>query len=150
MEGLQIRKITPTDIDDVYQVICELEKTEYPRKKFEKAFFPNLMNENIFYLVAEKEGTFAGFISLHIQNLIHHCGRVGEVQELIVVKSYRGEGIGAALLREIEKVAEENECELIEVASNSARSRTAEFYINEGYAKSHVKFTKTLNGGPQE
>lgn len=144
MEGLQIRKVTPGDIDVIYNAICELEKVEYPRKKFEKAFFPNLMDENIFYLVAEKEGNFAGFISLHLQTLIHHGGKVGEVQEMFVVKTFRGQGIGADLLHEIERIALENECELIEVASNSARSRTAEFYIKEGFTKSHVKFTKIL------
>lgn len=149
MEGLQIRKVTPGDIDDIYNAICELEKIEYPRKKFEKAFFPNLMDENIYYLVAEKEGVFAGFISLHVQTLIHHGGKVGEVQELFVVKIYRGQGIGADLLHEIEKVARENECELIEVTSNSARSRAAEFYIKEGFTKSHVKFTKMLKD-PQQ
>ncbi len=149
MEGLQIRKITTGDIDNIYQAICKLEKIEYPRKKFEKAFFPNLMDENIYYLVAEKEGVFAGFISLHIQTLIHHCGKVAEVQELFVDDTYRGQGIGADLLHEIEKIAQEKECELIEVASNSARSRAAEFYVKEGYSKSHVKFTKILKR-PQE
>ena len=149
MEGLQIRKVTPGDIDDIYKAICELEKIEYPRKKFEKAFFPNLMDENIYYLVAEKEGVFAGFISLHVQTLIHHGGKVGEVQELFVVKTYRGQGIGVNLLHEIEKVAGENDCELIEVSSNSARSRAAEFYVKEGFTKSHVKFTKILKN-PQQ
>jgi (aminoalkyl)phosphonate N-acetyltransferase len=149
MEGLQIRKITPSDIDNIYQAICKLEKIEYPRKKFEKSFFPNLMDENVYYLVAEKEGSFAGFISLHLQTLIHHCGKVAEVQELFVEDSYRGQGIGADLLHEVEKIAQENECELIEVASNSARSRAAEFYVSEGYSKSHVKFTKILKD-PQE
>lgn len=144
MEGLQIRRVTPGDIDNIFNAICDLEKVEYPRKKFEKAFFPNLMDENIFYLVAEKEEVFAGFISLHLQTLIHHGGKVGEVQELYVVKTFRGQGIGADLLHAVEKIAEENDCELIEVASNSTRSKTAEFYTKEGFSKSHVKFTKLL------
>ncbi|WP_241775709.1 hypothetical protein [Flavobacterium sp. Root420] len=80
---LQIRKIQTQDLNFVYKSICELENEELDFEGFAAIFNENIANPNNLYLIAENENEEVGFISFHTQNLLHHCGRVGEIQEFL-------------------------------------------------------------------
>ena len=102
---MQYMSAAKQNSQDVYRLICELEHTELDRASFEKVYESNLANPDIYYLLAMDDQVVAGFASLHIQCLLHHIGRVGEVQELIVSKHYQGQGIGRELFDKLKETA---------------------------------------------
>ena len=141
MYEVDVRYAKKEDIDIVYQMICELEKSELDKTKFYDVFLRNIERSDVFYFVAEEENNIVGFLSVHIQELLHHNGSVAEVQELFVYTANRNKSIGRKLLDEAKKTAKEENCLSLEVSCNSEREKAHIFYEREGMEKSHFKFT---------
>ncbi len=139
--NISIRKIQIQDLDFVYKSICELENEVLEFEVFKEIFNANISNPNNIYLIAEEENESLGFISFHTQNLLHHCGLVGEIQEFFVDKNHRGKGVGRKLIDEILKYAEENNLKSIEVTTSKKRIENVAIYENLGFTLSHNKFT---------
>jgi PhnO protein len=137
----KIRKVNNQDLDFVYKSICELENEILDFEVFKAIFNENVSNANNLYLIAENESEGVGFISFHTQNLLHHCGRVGEIQEFFIHKNYRGQGIGRKLINEIMQYSDQNNLKSIEVTTNKRRVENVLIYENLGFTLSHNKFT---------
>jgi PhnO protein len=93
------------------------------------------------YLLAENENEALGFVTFHTQNLLHHCGLVGEIQEFFIDKNHRGQGIGRHLIEKIMQFSEANNLKSIEVTTNRRRVENVLIYENLGFILSHNKFT---------
>lgn len=137
----KIRKAEPKDLGSVYKFLCELENEELEYEVFKQIFTENLNNPNYVYSVIEHEGTTAGFISFHTQNLLHHCGIVGEIQEFYIDYFYRNRGFGELLMDEVKKYAEINKLKSIEITSNNKRIENVKVYKSLGFDLTHNKFT---------
>ena len=137
----QIRKVQNQDLNFVYKSICELENEVLDLEVFKEIFNENIANQNNLYLIAENENEEVGFISFHTQNLLHHCGRVGEIQEFFINQNHRGKGIGKQLIEKIMQYADENKLKSIEVTTNRKRVENVIIYENLGFTLSHNKFT---------
>jgi PhnO protein len=143
---MHIRKVEQKDMLTVYEQICLLEDFTFNINEFEKIFIHNMNNDNILYYLAEShDGVAIGFISCHIQNLLHHAGKVAEIQELFVKQENRGQGIGQALVKCIEQELIALHCISFEVTAQNKRLDTHEFYTKMSFQQSHLKFTKTLS-----
>lgn len=139
------RKMIASDMLTVYEQICELEEISFDINTFQNLFFNNIIDVNKLYLLAEDQmGTCLGFISCHIQYLLHHCGKVAEIQELFIKKEYRDKGIGKKLISEIEILLKELDCMALEVTAQNKRIATHEFYKKKGFDATHLKFTKNI------
>ena len=142
---MHIRKVEQKDMLTVYEQICLLEDFTFNINEFEKIFIHNMKDINILYYIAEShDGVAIGFISCHIQNLLHHAGKVAEIQELFVKKDNRGQGIGQALVKCIEQELIALDCISFEVTAQNKRIDTHQFYTKMGFNQSHLKFTKKL------
>ena len=138
------RKSEENDAMQIYKFICTLEEVDFDFVVFRNIYLNNLANSEYIYLIAETENEVIGFISCHTQNLLHHCGRVAEIQELYVSKNFRNIGIGSVLVSEVEKKAIEAGCISLEVTAQNKRMQTHEFYTQVGFDSSHKKFVKKL------
>ncbi|SHL26995.1 GNAT family N-acetyltransferase [Flavobacterium saccharophilum] len=139
--NLQIRKVQTQDLNFVFKSICELENEELNFEIFAAIFNENIANPNNLYLIAENENEGVGFISFHTQNLLHHNGRVGEIQEFFINQNHRGKGVGRQLIEKIMQYAEEHNLKSIEVTTNKRRVENVMIYENLGFTLSHNKFT---------
>lgn len=137
----EIRKVEEQDLDFVYQSICELENEVLDFEVFRKIFNENISNPKNLYLLAENENEGLGFISFHTQNLLHHCGLVGEIQEFFIHQKYRGQGLGKQLIEKIMNYADQNNLKSIEVTTNKRRVENVLIYENLGFGLTHNKFT---------
>ncbi|OHT46778.1 GNAT family N-acetyltransferase [Flavobacterium tructae] len=137
----KIRKVEKQDLDFVYQAINELENEVLDFEIFKEIFNENISNPRNVYLIAENENEGLGFISFHTQNLLHHCGLVGEIQEFFIHQNYRGKGIGRQLINEILQYADRNNLKSIEVTTNKRRVENVLIYENLGFGLTHNKFT---------
>jgi len=137
----EIREVENGDLDFVYRAICELENEELDFEVFKEIFRENISNPKNLYLIAENESEGVGFISFHTQNLLHHCGLVGEIQEFFIHKDHRGKGIGRQLIEKIMQFSDLNNLKSIEVTTNKRRVENVLIYENLGFGLTHNKFT---------
>ena len=141
----KFRKAKSSDVDKVFQLINELEDGKLDKDRFCGVFENNLLDPNINYILAIDNSAIAGFLSLHIQELLHHTGKVAEIQELFIDEEMRGQGIGEKLVNEARRIAAEEQCILIEVSTNIKRERAQKFYEEKArFRKTHYKFTDKI------
>lgn len=144
MEQISIRPSKESDEASVYDLITLLMGFSLDRESFHDVFVQNLRDDTVLYYVAESEGCVVGFASLHIKPQLHHAGLVGEIQELIVQKTFRGRSIGAQLVSRLEREAKKRGCVSIEVTTKNYRVDAQQFYEQVGFTRTHVNFTKNL------
>ncbi|SOE23547.1 PhnO protein [Spirosomataceae bacterium TFI 002] len=139
-----IRHAQLSDFERIYELINELEETVFDIEKQRAIFIENLTSKNNIYLVATEEDKVIAFLSCHVQLLLHHCGKVGEIVEMVVDSPFRKQGIGEQLISEIIKLAKEADIETLEVTSNNRREKAHRFYEKAGFSQTHQKFTLLL------
>jgi PhnO protein len=140
-----IRPATMGDAAVAYAFICALEETPIDQTAFRQIYQSNIASPPVHYFVADKAGEVVGFISCHTQHLLHHGGKVGEIQELFVRQDMRGQGVGGKLLAEVTALALREEFVNLEVTTNQKRQDTIRFYERESFRLSHVKLVKSIN-----
>jgi (aminoalkyl)phosphonate N-acetyltransferase len=140
-----IRSADKNDLDEIYNLICVLENKTFDKNSFTEVYFNALQGKVVFCFVAEIENKVVGFTSVSILDLLHHSGKVLEIQELVVDENHRSRGIGKDLIDFIIKFAIKNKCLTIDVTSNKKRLAAHRFYENLGFKSSHFKFTLDLN-----
>ena len=141
MTEITIRKIEQKDLEFIYKSICNLQNEVFDKNKFEQIFIENISNADYLYLIAENEIEYLGFITFHTQNLLHHLGNVGEIQEFYIISKQRGKGIGKKLIAKIFEYSENKNLRSIEVTTSKKRIENIEVYENLGFKLSHNKFT---------
>jgi len=141
---VHILPVKTKDLDFVYTCISILEDQQFDKKVFEKIYLTNLNADGVFMFLIGKGNTLIGYMSIHVQNLLHHCGPVAEIQELVVLPEYRNEGAGKVAIDFALKFSKEKQCMLLELSSNLRREDAHRFYLSNGFRQSHYKFTMEL------
>jgi PhnO protein len=144
MEAIQIRAATQDDFEYIYEFINLLEDEVFDRQKQWEIYLENAGNPNNIYLVAWAHSLAVGYLSCHIQNLLHHGGLVGEIQEMYVNENGRGHGIGKLLIDKTKEIARARGVLQLEVTSGFKREDAHRFYEREGFVNTHKKFTHKL------
>ena len=141
---VEILPAASSQLEEIYLLICELEGTPVSRKGFSACYRQNLENPQVHYFVAQEGGRVLGFISLHIQQLLHHAAKVAEIQELVVCGQLRGQGIGKLLFAAAKEAAVREGCLQLEVCCNRSRVMSHTFYLRQGMTNRHFKFCLPL------
>lgn len=128
----------------VYEFLCDLEATKLDYNHLRSVFEQNLTNPMVHYLVAEWTGVVVGFISCHVQYLLHHTGKVGEIQELYVQPDYRNQRVGHQLMAALDALAVREGLVSLEVTTNQKRTDTIRFYEREHFSRTHFKLVKPI------
>lgn len=132
------------DCRTIYEMVCDLEKTEFPYEDFHRIYQRQQESCDYTCFVYEEDGKILGSINLRMEFQLHHTARIAEIMELYVDENYRSKGIGHQLYARACEHAVESDCTLMEVCCNQMRIRTHAFYEREGMTKSHFKLTKNL------
>ncbi|MFP5471356.1 MAG: GNAT family N-acetyltransferase [Bacteroidia bacterium] len=135
---------TQHDVDFVYKCITELENFVFKKEKFIAIFDGILSNQKAFPFVITYNSEKVGYLSIHIQTLLHHCGDVAEIQELIILPEYRNLKCGKQAIIFAKEFAKEKKCDLLELSSKLIRKDAHRFYLNNAMNQTHYKFTFPL------
>jgi len=144
LKPISLRLATLADFKAVYDFINLLENLVYDAAVQRRLYEENLKNPDIVYLLAFDNEKPLGLLSMHIQNLMHHAGRIGEIQEMYVDEAARSLGIGKQLMDEMRSIAKQRNVLQLEVTSRLARTDAHRFYEREGFAFTHKKFLYKL------
>ena len=134
-----IRKARQEDFEAVYDFICELQNKTFNKTQLQQIFLENIIKKDNIYLIAYCQAKPVGYLSCHIQQLLHHGGKVAEIQEVFVNPAHRSQGIGKLLIDEIKKLAKELGSLQLEVTTRQIREKAIQFYIRESFEDSHKK-----------
>ena len=137
--NLTVRKAIDRDAEAIYELICDLEKTRFPKNIFIELFNKNISEKTIGYFVAQIDDQVVGFGSLYINKLPHHCGKVGEIKELVVSREHRNKNIGKLLVRELIEWADKQGALQVEVTAILPELR------RNGFIKQMVLFIHIKN-----
>ncbi len=138
------RHATEADCPAIHRLTSELEQGELDPTVFARIFEEQLARPDMACLVCEEGGKVVAFINLRFEWQLHHCERICEIMEFVVVSGHRDEGIGSALFAEACTEARRQGCAQIEVASNERRTDAHRFYERQGMQRSHFRFSMRL------
>lgn len=137
---IKIRIAHTSDCKTVLNFMNELENSAFDLSSFQKLFNANLLNPDIIYLLALTNDLAVGFISCHIQGLLHHNARIAEIQEMFVNKNYRNKGVGVLMLKALKSKLTKRGVRQLEVVSNRKRSSAHRFYTSQKFDWTSKKF----------
>ena len=141
-------KVREADEEDVAAIVSLLDELEHPTEEpvvRERVSQPDKRPSHLI-LVAERGSEVIGVVSAHVVSALFEHPRAARLSALCVAEKHRGEGIGRRLVRTVERWAEQQNCDIVEVTSHKRRNRAHGFYESLGYADTHVYFEKGLNG----
>jgi ribosomal protein S18 acetylase RimI-like enzyme len=109
-----------------------------------KIFRRGLISASQAYLCARIEKQVVGFGSLTIKNNLWQEGYVAHIDELIVDRRFRKNGIGTLLLDRLILSAKKRKCKRIELDTAFRRKEAHSFYRAHGFENRAFLFSKTL------
>ncbi|MGA8365200.1 MAG: GNAT family N-acetyltransferase [Solirubrobacteraceae bacterium] len=96
-------------------------------------------------LLAEIEGRIVGALQLvFVPGLSRKGTKRAIVESVRVAADQRGQSVGTALMKEAVRLAREGGCGLVQLDSDTRRSRAHLFYRRLGFVQSHFGFKKSL------
>ncbi|MBR3342744.1 MAG: GNAT family N-acetyltransferase [Solobacterium sp.] len=136
-----IRRTENKDLEAVYGLMCELERTELDKAKFSEIFERQVCSEQWISYVYEQDNTVIGFINMRIEQQLHHADTVAEILEFCVSEKYRNQGIGTQLFQKAKETARQHHVVRLELSTSTWRIDAQRFYERHGMDKSHFNLT---------
>jgi len=136
-----IRRTENKDLEAVYGLMCELERTELDKAKFSEIFERQLCSKQWIGYVYEQNNTVIGFINMRIEQQLHHADTVAEILEFCVSEKYRNQGIGTQLFQKAKETARQHHAVRLELSTSTWRTDAQRFYERQGMDKSHFNLT---------
>jgi ribosomal protein S18 acetylase RimI-like enzyme len=93
-------------------------------------------------LLAEADGKVGGLLAYSIRSDLYHASPTCLIEELIVQETYRGRGMGGALVEELFKRARMQGCAEVSVTTMPDNHRAIKFYRSHGLVDEAVYLEK--------
>jgi GNAT superfamily N-acetyltransferase len=141
--SMTIRLAAITDADEVWHLVQDFAPTFQPeREAFDLTFRSQLETTQTLVLVAEQSaGSVVGYLLADCRATFLANGPVAWVEEVMVAERARRQGVGQALMIEVESWAEAQGAAYVSLASR----RAGEFYLALGYEDVATFYKKPLN-----
>ena len=142
----------PARADNVPAIVALLSDDELGRQRetaefarYHTAFAAMEREPNNLIVVGEAEGRVVACYQLTaITGLSLAATRRAQIEGIRVDASLRGQGVGAALMRDAEARARALGCGLLQLTTNAMRKDAYRFYERLGFTASHIGFKRGL------
>ena len=145
---LAVRPATPADLPRLLELLGQMDDSMYAARRDAgdasrlRVFREIAADPHQHLLVAETEGRIVGTVHLIvIPHFSRSCKPSGLLESMVVDGAYRRRGVGAALLREVQRLAREAGCYKLALSSNLARRGAHRFYSRVGWKRTHYGFS---------
>jgi ribosomal protein S18 acetylase RimI-like enzyme len=153
MKELSIREYTKADIPWIVLLLLELAEVAVPTHQLNEKtvgdLFKQMDSQPQTYknYVAEQDGDIVGFMSVILYTTVFHKGGLLLINELVVKRGYREQGIGKKLINKAKETAAAHHLDEIEVGTKKENMGAREFYKKCGFLHEYVLLGMTA---PQE
>jgi ribosomal protein S18 acetylase RimI-like enzyme len=143
---MTVRPCEEKDLTTVVNLITQLADVASGGKDFDLQRFHDLFlqmtakPETYANFVYEDEGKVVGFLSEVFYMTFYHRVGTAQVNELVVDDSYRGKGIGHALMKAAEEEARRRKMDELEVGTERENLKAQEFYRKYGFDEEYILF----------
>jgi ribosomal protein S18 acetylase RimI-like enzyme len=152
MSPVSFREASASDLPTIVTMLADddlgrgREDTSLPLDlAYVNAFHAIVTDPHQHFILAEHEGEIAGFFQLSfIPGLSRKGAWRGNIESVRVVKSRRGAGIGAAMMRHAIGLCREQGCAAVQLTSDKQRDAAHRFYRRLGFVASHEGFKLSL------
>jgi len=141
---MRIREITLNDLDRVFELLNELYSYNLKYEKFKENYKLKLKDRNSYNIVAVEDNKILGVLTSDIQVKLRREKNQCYVEDLIVDKEYRNQGIGKKLLQHVINYARTNNCEIIKLSSFITNDKAHKFYESNNFVKQSYEFKQYL------
>ena len=137
---IEIKRIKRTDLGDLSLLHEELSKRKTNFETMVNNFEWMVNNEHYILLGAKVDGKLIGsLMGIICWDLVGSCQPFMVIENVIVTKRLRGQGVGKKLMNEIEKISKENNCHYVMFVSGAQRKDAHKFYETLGYKPDAVQ-----------
>jgi len=149
MSTLTFRTASADDLPAIVALLADDELAEnreqVSSENYAEAFAAMQAERYNRMLLAESEGRIVGALQLvFVPGLSRKGTRRAIVESVRVAADQRGQSVGTALMKEVIRLAREGGCGLVQLDSDTRRSRAHLFYRRLGFVQSHFGFKKQL------
>jgi GNAT superfamily N-acetyltransferase len=144
---MRIRAARRDDYEEVTRLLEELGRpvvTAETEADCRAVFETQVFDPDSHHIVADGAAGIVAFASLHFRKRLNHPTEEAWVPDLIVTDRARRQGLGRALLEEIEQKARERGCHVIELESGYKRAEAHHMYRQFGMRDDGKSFNKPL------
>lgn len=141
---MKIRNLESNDMDQSYKLLNELYDNQIEYDIFENKYNNSLSDNNFYGIVAEENGIILGVLISRVVNRLVKSKDILFIDDIIVNKDCRSNGIGSLLLRNVINFAKEQNCETIELKSYISNEKSHKLYEKIGLKKLHYAFKKII------
>lgn len=143
LSSLMIRESIIEDSSSIAELMTQL---GYPSttQEMESRFLRISKLSDYHSFVAELHGQVVGFAGACISHAFEKNSTYLRLIALIVDEKFRGNGIGNALVEEVEKWAKAAGVSSVVITSGAAREKAHEFYKRAGYPITGVRMAKNI------
>jgi ribosomal protein S18 acetylase RimI-like enzyme len=143
--SIQVREAKAGDEPIVVGLIQELAENSGDSSSITEAYVTTyLAFPGSHVLLAEEEGRTIGLLSYAIRPGLYHAGSSGLIEELVVLRSDRGRGVGSALLSEVLRRLATAGCVEVSVSTMADNKGALRFYRSHGLVDEAVFLEKHL------
>ena len=154
MSNLTFRTATRDDLHAIVAMLSDDELAENREKpvsgdgvgeEYTKAFAAMEGEHYNHMLLAETGGKVVGCLQLvFVPGLSRRGAKRAIIESVRVASDHRGQNVGTAIMKEAIRLAREGGCALVQLTSDTRRSRAHLFYRRLGFVQSHCGFKKDL------
>jgi GNAT superfamily N-acetyltransferase len=149
MSTLAFRAATAADLPAIIALLADDELAENREQassdNYAEAFAAMEAERYNHMLLAESAGRIVGALQLvFVPGLSRKGTRRAIIESVRVAADQRGQSVGTALMKEAIRLAREGGCGLVQLDSDTRRSRAHLFYRRLGFVQSHFGFKKSL------
>lgn len=133
-DGIVIAPLVESDLPALARLYKQFWNEESAPEKMRRTFLRLSPNPAYIFLGAKRNDTLAGSVmGIVCEELYGDCRPFMVVEDVIVDSGHRRNGIGARLMRELERHAISRNCAYILFVTENARADAIRFYTSLGY-----------------
>lgn len=134
---------TKEELCSSYTIVVQLYDENFTFEKY-STYLDDMIVNNYKQLAMYQDGKLIAVSGFWINTKLF-SGKYLEIDNFIVDSNYQSKGIGNLLIKEIEKIAFENDAYTIVLDAFTSNFGAHKFYYNKGYVPKGFHFVKYLN-----
>lgn len=138
-----LKTFSKSALDTINQLLLQLALSAKMPKLMTAPYFKRLLaQKNTFLVIAEdvsqKPAKIVGTATVYSVDI--PTGTIAMIEDIVVAKEYRGQGIGKRLTEKLIEIAKQKKAKHISVRTNAARVESNAMYLKMGFEQKPTNF----------